>query len=86
MRATIKNKREVAKGTLLVIFDLLGEEFDYRPGQYFWVELLDPPYEDEEEVGISVIDPPDEPESEKVTVPPEEPAAEAGDDESHDDE
>lgn len=47
MRATIKEKREVAKGTLLVIFDLLGEEFDYQPGQYFWVELLDPPHEDE---------------------------------------
>jgi ferredoxin-NADP reductase len=47
MRATIKKKREVAKGTLLVIFDLLGEELDYQPGQYFWVELLDPPYEDE---------------------------------------
>jgi NAD(P)H-flavin reductase len=47
VRATIKEKREVAKGTLLVVFDLLGEEFDYQPGQYFWVELLDPPYEDE---------------------------------------
>jgi ferredoxin-NADP reductase len=47
MRAEIKEKREVAKGTLMVIFDLLGEEVDYRPGQYFWVELLDPPYEDE---------------------------------------
>jgi ferredoxin-NADP reductase len=47
VRARVKEKREVAKGTLLVIFDLLGEEFDYRPGQYFWVELLDPPYEDE---------------------------------------
>ena len=47
MRAAIKEKREVAKGTLLVIFDLLGEEVDFRPGQYFWVELLDPPYDDE---------------------------------------
>jgi len=47
VRARIKEKREVAKGTLLVIFDLLGEEFDSRPGQYFWVELLDPPYQDE---------------------------------------
>jgi hypothetical protein len=47
MRATIKEKREVAKGTLLVVFDLLGEQFEYRPGQFFWVELLDPPYEDE---------------------------------------
>jgi ferredoxin-NADP reductase len=47
MRATIKEKREVAKGTLLVLFDLGGAEVEYRPGQYFWVELLDPPYEDE---------------------------------------
>ena len=47
MRARIKEKREVARGTLLVVFDLLGEEFDYQPGQYFWVELLNPPYEDE---------------------------------------
>jgi ferredoxin-NADP reductase len=47
MRARIKEKREVAKGTLLVIFDLLGEAVDFRPGQYFWVELLDPPYDDE---------------------------------------
>lgn len=47
MRAKIKEKRQVAKGTLLVLFDLLGEELDYRPGQYFWVELLDPPYQDE---------------------------------------
>ena len=32
MRAQIKEKREVAKGTLLVIFDLRGEEIDFRPG------------------------------------------------------
>src|SRR5262249_1526149 len=47
VRAMIREKREVARDTLLVVFDLLGEEFDYRPGQYFGVELLDPPYEDE---------------------------------------
>jgi ferredoxin-NADP reductase len=47
MDATIKEKREVAKGTLMVVFDLLGHEVDFRPGQYFWVELLNPPYEDE---------------------------------------
>src|SRR5512146_1713229 len=47
MRAQIKEKREVAKGTLLVIFDLLGESFDFRAGPYLWVELLDPPYDDE---------------------------------------
>ena len=47
MRALIKEKREVAKGTLQVTFDLLGQEVDFKPGQYFWVTLLDPPYEDE---------------------------------------
>jgi ferredoxin-NADP reductase len=47
MQARIKEKREVAKGTLMVTFDLLGEEVDFQPGQYFWVELLDAPYDDE---------------------------------------
>ena len=47
MRAQVKERREVAKGTLLVVFDLLGREVDFKPGQYFWVTLLDPPYEDE---------------------------------------
>jgi len=47
VRATVKEKREVARGTLLAIFDVGGQEVDFRAGQYFWVELLDPPYEDE---------------------------------------
>src|SRR6185369_12609291 len=47
MQATIKEKREVAKGTLFVTFDLGGEDVEFEPGQYFWVELLDPPYDDE---------------------------------------
>ena len=47
MRALIKEKTEIARGTLLVIFDLLGEDVDFTAGQYFWVELLDPPYDDE---------------------------------------
>jgi ferredoxin-NADP reductase len=47
MRATIKEKREVAKETLFVVFDLLGAEVDFRPGQYFWVTLLDAPHDDE---------------------------------------
>lgn len=46
MRARIKEKREVAKGTLLVVFDLFGRVVEFRPGQYFWVRLLDPPYDD----------------------------------------
>jgi ferredoxin-NADP reductase len=47
MKATIKEKRKVAKGTLMVTFELAGNEVDWTPGEYFWVELLDPPYEDE---------------------------------------
>ncbi len=47
MRAVVRESREVAKGTLLVEFDLQGAEVDFRPGQYFWVELLDPPFTDE---------------------------------------
>lgn len=47
IRAAVKEKRDVAKGTLLVAFDLQGEEVDFKPGQYFFVTLVDPPYEDE---------------------------------------
>jgi ferredoxin-NADP reductase len=47
MRSTIKEKREVAKETLMVVFDLGGEEVDFTPGQYFWVELPDRGHQDE---------------------------------------
>jgi ferredoxin-NADP reductase len=47
VQARIKDKQEVAKGTLLVVFDLLGKEVDFIPGQYFWITLVDPPYDDE---------------------------------------
>jgi ferredoxin-NADP reductase len=47
MQARIKEKQEVAKGTLLVIFDLLGEEVDFKPGQYFFVTLPDVGQQDE---------------------------------------
>ena len=62
MRALIVEKREVAEGTLLVLFDLLGREVDFRPGQYFWVTLLDPPYDDEKgpRRHISVVTSPNE--------------------------
>ena len=62
MRALVKEKQEVAKGTLLVIFDLQGAEVDFKPGQYFWVELLDPPYTDEKGLRrhISVVTSPTE--------------------------
>src|SRR5512132_2735117 len=62
MQARIKEKREVAKGTLMVVFDLLGHEVDFVPGQYFWVELIDPPYEDDKgpRRHISVVTSPNE--------------------------
>src|SRR5881394_1344307 len=62
MQATIKEKREVAKGTLMVTFDLGGVEVDFTPGQYFWVTLLDPPYDDEKgpRRHISVVTSPNE--------------------------
>ena len=47
MRATITEKREVAKGTLFVTFDLQGEEVEFRPGQYFFVTLPDVGHQDE---------------------------------------
>jgi ferredoxin-NADP reductase len=47
LRARVAEKREVARGTLLVVFDLLGAEVEFTPGQYFFVTLLDPPYDDE---------------------------------------
>lgn len=62
MQARIKEKQEVAKGTLLVVFDLLGKEVDFIPGQYFWVTLVNPPYEDEKgpKRHISVVTSPNE--------------------------
>ena len=62
MRAKIKEKRLVAKGTLMVVFDLLGREVNFTPGQYFWVTLVDPPYDDEKgpRRHISVVTSPNE--------------------------
>jgi ferredoxin-NADP reductase len=46
VRATVAEKREVAKGTLFVRFAV--EDYpDYRPGHYFWVELPDRGHQDE---------------------------------------
>ena len=46
MRARVAETREVAKGTLLVLFAVDGYP-EYRPGSYFWVELPDRGHEDE---------------------------------------
>lgn len=47
MKAKIKDKKEVAKGTLQVTYDLLGEKADFKPGQYFFVTLPTLHYPDE---------------------------------------
>src|SRR3954452_16936042 len=62
VRATIKEKREVAEQTVLAIFDLGGEHVDYRPGQYFWVELPNRGYDDEKGLRrhISIVTSPTE--------------------------
>jgi ferredoxin-NADP reductase len=44
--ATVAEKREVAKGTLFVLFAVAGYP-DYRPGAYFWVDLPDRGHADE---------------------------------------
>ena len=46
MQAKIAEKRQVAKGTVFVLFAV--EDYpDYRPGSYFWVELPDRGHSDE---------------------------------------
>ena len=62
MRAQIKEKREVAKGTLLVTFDLLGEVVDFTPGQYFFVTLPDVGHQDDKGLRrhITVVTSPNE--------------------------
>ncbi len=46
MRATVAEKRQVAKGTVFVLF-AVDDYPDYRPGSYFWVELPDRGHDDE---------------------------------------
>jgi ferredoxin-NADP reductase len=62
VRAQIKDKQEVAKGTLLVTFDLLGEEVDFSPGQYFFVTLPDVGHQDDKGLRrhITVVTSPNE--------------------------
>jgi ferredoxin-NADP reductase len=62
MQAKIKEKQEVAKGTLLVVFDLLGEEVDFKAGQYFWVTLPDIGHDDDKGLRrhITVVTSPNE--------------------------
>ncbi|MBN2459750.1 FAD-dependent oxidoreductase [Candidatus Woesearchaeota archaeon] len=47
MKASITDKKEIAKGTLLVEFELYGTKAYFKPGQFCSVKLLNPPYTDE---------------------------------------
>lgn len=47
MKAKIKQKKVIAKGTLLVEFELVNEEIDFQPGQFFFVTLPKLFYPDE---------------------------------------
>jgi ferredoxin-NADP reductase len=51
-----------SEGTLLVSFDLLGEEVDFSPGQYFFVTLADIGYQDDKGLRrhITVVTSPNE--------------------------
>jgi ferredoxin-NADP reductase len=63
VQSRVKEAREVAKGTRLVIFDLLGQEVEYVPGQYFWVELPNRGHDDDKGLRrhISIVTSPTEP-------------------------
>jgi ferredoxin-NADP reductase len=62
MQARIKDKHEVAEGTLMVTFDLLGAEVDFQPGQYFFVTLPDVGHQDDKGLRrhITVVTSPNE--------------------------
>jgi ferredoxin-NADP reductase len=62
MKARIKEKQEVAKGTLMVTFDLLGAKVDFRAGQYFYVTLPDVGHQDDKGLRrhITVVTSPNE--------------------------
>lgn len=46
MEAIIKDKKEIATGTLWVKFDLNGKKISFKAGQFFYITLLKPPYRD----------------------------------------
>lgn len=46
MKVRIKGKKEIAKDTLLVEFDLLGQKVNFQAGQYFFITLSKLKYDD----------------------------------------
>lgn len=45
MKAIIKDRKEIAEGSLWVKFQL-SKEIDFKPGQYFFITIFNPPYHD----------------------------------------
>lgn len=62
MKAKIISRREIAKDTIEVEFDLLGAKPFFESGQYFFLNLLKPKYEDKKgkERHFSIINTPNE--------------------------
>lgn len=60
MKAKIKEKKEVAEGTLMVSFEA-KEKINFKPGQYFYITLINPPYNDLRGARrhFSIVNPPD---------------------------
>ena len=48
MKAKIKDKEEVAEGTMRIVFDLMGQKIDFEAGQYILITIPNPPYIDED--------------------------------------
>lgn len=47
MKVKVKNKQEIAQDTIYIEFDLSGQSFPFKPGQFFQLTLINPPYSDE---------------------------------------
>ncbi|MFH1412611.1 MAG: FAD-dependent oxidoreductase [bacterium] len=47
MRAKIKDKKEIAKDALQVDFEMINQELEFEPGQYFSITLIDMLYTDD---------------------------------------
>ena len=62
MKAKIKEKKEIAKDTLLIKFELLEDDFSFKSGQFFFVTLVNPPYIDEKgnQRHFSIVNSPNE--------------------------
>lgn len=47
MKVALKNRKQIADGTVLLVFDLLSQEMQFKAGQFFKLTLLNPLYTDQ---------------------------------------